>query len=166
MKRYLFVLIILSTVCYSQTLIRTSTEADGKPLFNYVDDDLPMPNKNILTTISVRDSVEGIDTMSYNFLNTYSTCYITMYNSNVSTPDTLVFEHYSAASVTWATDVGLKDILTDTLESDNTEIILAASAIRTFEMNILAPGNYRIRPKTLTGRTSAKEIYVVSKGIN
>jgi len=114
---------------------------------------------------SYPDSVKGVDTCSFDFGHLYLSGQIEVYNTGAS-PDTLVFERYSALKAGWTNQaIGFYDLMTNYLEVDNTLIILAATTSKVFKINIDYPGNYRIRPKTLTARTTAKLVKVEFRGI-
>lgn len=106
------------------------------------------------------------DTSTYAFANAYLKAYVTVYDTS-ATADTLVFEHYSYAKNAYTTQaIGIRDILTDYLEADNSTIIIAGATAKTFEVNMFRPGTLRIRPKTITGRTTVKTKRVVWVGVN
>lgn len=108
----------------------------------------------------------AVDTSTYNFNNAYLKAYITVYDTS-ATADTLVFEHYSYGKNAYTTNaIGFRDVLTDYLEADNTTVIIPASTAKTFEVNMFRPGILRVRPKTVTGRTTVKTKRVVWVGVN
>ena len=106
------------------------------------------------------------DTSIYAFGNSYLKVYVTVYDSS-AIADTLVFEHYSYAKLGYTTNaIGIRDILTDYLESDNSTIIIPGTMAKTFEINMFRPGTLRIRPKTITGRNVIKTKRIVWTAIN
>jgi len=179
MKKILFILAVLMTAnLFAQTPIKIwdATTKSFKILsLNSTSAYTPMPvmflNPSDPTTNSssfgIRDSVKGADTTSYNFANVYLKCYVTVYNSHATLPDTLALEHYSQAKAGWTYQaIGFRDVLTDYLEADNSTIIIPALTTKMFEINIYRPGNIRARPKNVTGRTTARLSFLYFKGIN
>lgn len=106
------------------------------------------------------------DTTVYDFGNNYLIGYITVNNSS-ATADTLTFEVYSATKVAYTTQmIGFEDVVTGYREADNATVIIAGSTAKKFEITKKRPGQIRVRPKTLTGRTVAKTDKVTAEGIN
>ena len=95
--------------------------------------------------------------------------YIAIYDTS-ATADTVVIEHYSYAKNNWSTNaIGLRDVLTDILETDNSTIILPATVggiVKMYEINLLRPGNVRVRPKTISGHSTVKVKRITFTGIN
>lgn len=84
-----------------------------------------------------------------------------------ATADTLVIEMYSYTKLAYTTQmIGLRDISTDYLEADLTTVIIPANTAKKFEINEDRPGQIRVRPKTLTGRTTMKTKRVSFIGVN
>lgn len=124
-------------------------------------------NSNINTFLRYVDTWGSAkDTSTFNFNGAYLKGYITLYDS-VATADTLVFEKFSYTKNDWTThEIGFRDVSTDYLEADNSTVIIPASTAKTYEINLLRPTLVRIRPKTLTGRTTMKTKRITFIGIN
>ena len=106
------------------------------------------------------------DTSTYDFGNDYLKAYVTVYDSS-ATADTLVFEVYSHAKLGWTTQmIGFKDVVTGYSEADNSTVIIGGTLAKKFEITKYRPGQVRVRPKTLTGRTTFKTKRIVWEGIN
>ena len=170
MKKILVLLLVLSGISLAQsTTTPLANKVDGKYTLykdatgNYRSNAVHITND--LTTplyTSSGDPYErsvdtwgaASDTSTYAFANAYLKAYVTVYDTS-ATADTLVFEHYSYAKNAYTTQaIGIRDILTDYLEADNSTVIIPAATAKTFEVNMFRPGTLRIRPKTITGRLS------------
>lgn len=113
------------------------------------------------------DSTVGADTSVYNFEHEYLKGYITVYNQNGSTPDTVIIEHYSYAKGGWTSlAIGLKDVLSGSYLTDNALIPVAAVTSKTYEISLLRPGYVRIRPKVINGRAATRKLKVTFVGVN
>ena len=180
--RILLLSIIFSTVAIGQGLMVKDVAASaltGKTIYKYVLPTDPLPvtvsgdeSGNLLTTpylSYIRSSDTwgaAADTSTYDFGNTYLKCYVTIYDSS-ATADTLVIENYSYAKLGWTTNaIGFMDVYTNYLEADNSLIIVAGTYAKTYEININRPGQIRVRPKTLTGRSAYKTKRITFMGVN
>ena len=115
----------------------------------------------------VKDTLVTLDTIAHDFDNNYLKCYVSIYNTNGTTADTLVIEHYSIAKGAWTNQaIGLRDVLTDYLEIDNTSIIVASLATKMFEINLFRPGNIRVRSKVTNAGRRITTNYIYFRGIN
>lgn len=106
------------------------------------------------------------DTSTYDFANNYLRCYVTIYDSS-ATADTLTIEVYSYAKLGWTTQmIGFEDVVTGYREADNTTVIVSGTIAKKYEITKLRPGNVRVRPKTVVGRSAYKTKRIVWEGIN
>jgi predicted nucleic acid-binding Zn-ribbon protein len=106
------------------------------------------------------------DTSVYDFANNYLRGYVSVYDTS-ATADTLVFESYSYTKGSYTSQmVGFKDVVTNVLEADNSTVIISGTVAKKYLINIDRPGLIRVRPKTLTARSTIKTKRVVFEGIN
>ena len=138
--------------------------SSGSNLFEGSYPGLTQPYKYFVRSIDTWGA--AADTSSYNFNNDYLKCYVSIYDTS-ATADTLVIENYSYAKNNWTyLAIGFRDVYTDLLETDNSTVIIPAATSKTWEINTIRPGQIRIRPKTLTGRSTVKTKRIVFMGIN
>ncbi len=109
------------------------------------------------------DSLVNQDTVINDFAYNYVVGYISVYDSS-STDDTVAVEGYSDLDSTYTPNViGLRDVQTDNMISDNTVVVIAAGEVRKLKIeNTYRPDGIRIR--TLSNRS--RVLKVKFEGVN
>jgi len=112
-----------------------------------------------------RDSLKLYrDTVQFDFGSLWDKNYFEFSNPN-ATADTVIIQRYSTTKGGWTQyEVGLRDLLTDNLESNNAMIIIPALTTKKWEANELRGAKFLIG--TLTNRVRTSTITIAFIGVN